>query len=160
MRAMPSDRCNSMASTFTPLTSLASFAVRAAAPHPPAPSPPSLVKERPMMEAMEREHPPVMEEERPMMESVTAPAAPHDVLDRRNGLHCRGAPGRSDQRLGMIWHQESCRENRPQRHGSESEFTHLFPPWVPVAPFRAFQTFKIGRLTSQTRGQNQSCKSR
>jgi hypothetical protein len=74
-----------MASAFTPLILLSSFTLLAAMAA--APSPPAAVKERPMMEAMEREDRPVMEEERPMMESVTAPAAPHDVLDRRNDLH-------------------------------------------------------------------------
>jgi hypothetical protein len=60
------------------------------------------MKERPMVEAMKREDWPVVKEERPMVESVTAPAAPHNILHRRNGPHCRRAPGRCDQCLGVI----------------------------------------------------------
>jgi len=106
---MPSDCSGGMASAFMPLTRShrLQFSLPQRRHHPP-----SVVKERPMMEAMERQDRPVMEEERPMMESVTAPAAPHDVLDRHNGLHCRCAPGRSDQGLGVIWYQDSCRQNR------------------------------------------------
>src|SRR5437867_3904884 len=64
-----------------------------------------------MMEAMKREDRPMMEEERPVVESVTAPAAPDNVLDRRNRLCCeRRARGPSDQCLGVIRYQESCRK--------------------------------------------------
>src|SRR5262249_12287612 len=69
-----------------------------------APSTPPPVKERPMMKAMEREDRPVVEEDCPVVESVTAPAAPHDVLDRRGRLWGeRRASGRCDQCLGVIW---------------------------------------------------------
>jgi hypothetical protein len=55
-----------------------------------------------MVEAMKREDWSVVEEERPMVESVTAPAAPRDILHRPNGLHHRRTPGRCDQCLGVI----------------------------------------------------------
>jgi hypothetical protein len=127
---------------FTPLTSLALFSADTAAAAS-APSPPPAVKERPMMEAMKREDRPMMQEERPVVESVTSPAAPHNVLDRRNRLCCeRRGPGRSNQCLGVIRYQESCRKDCRRRDGSESELTHLCLRFA-VAPFRAFRTSKI-----------------
>jgi hypothetical protein len=79
-------RSEGVAAAFTPLTWLASFAVITAAPASGA-SPPSAVKERTMMEAMEREDRPVVREDRSMVESVTAPATPSNTLDRRDRLH-------------------------------------------------------------------------
>jgi hypothetical protein len=125
------------------LTSLALFAADTAAAAS-APSPPPAVKERPMMEAMKREDRPMMEEERPMVESVTSPAAPHNVLDRRNRLCCeRRGPGRSNQCLGVIRYEESCRKDCRRRDGSESELTHLCLLRVSCRPFRAFRTSEI-----------------
>jgi len=45
-----------------------------------------------MVESMKREDRPTVKEERAVVESVTAPAAPRNILDRRNGLHHRRAP--------------------------------------------------------------------
>jgi hypothetical protein len=79
-----------------------------------------------MMEAMEREDRPVVKEECPVVESVTAPATPHNVLDRRNGLCCqRCVPGRCDQCRGVMRYQESSRKNYRRRDGSEGQFAHL-----------------------------------
>jgi len=44
-----------------------------------------------MVESMKREDRPTVKEERAVVESVTAPAAPRNILDRRNGLHHRKA---------------------------------------------------------------------
>jgi quercetin dioxygenase-like cupin family protein len=95
-------------------------------------------------EAMKREDRPMMEEERPMVESVTSPAAPYNVLDRRNRLCCeRRGPGRSNQCLGVIRYEESCRKDCRRRDGSESELTHLCLLRVSCRPFRAFRTSEI-----------------
>jgi len=60
-----------------------------------------------MMEAMERKGRPVVKEECPVVESMTAPATPHNVLDRRSSLCCqRRAPGRCDQCCGVLRQQE------------------------------------------------------
>jgi hypothetical protein len=97
------------------------------------------VKERPMMK-----------EERPVVESVTSPAAPHNVLDRRNRLCCeRRGPGRSNQCLGVIRYQESCRKDCRCRDGTASELAHLFLRFAP-ARFRAFRTSKISPFISSS----------
>jgi hypothetical protein len=100
------------------------------------------VKERPVVEAMKREGRPVVKEECSMMESVTAPAAPHDILDRRKSLHHRRAPRRCDQGLGAVWYQESCCKNRRRQNGAESELLHLLPPLVSCCAFLRFSKSK------------------